>query len=216
MPKNNPQFIEYYENNEPKQTINKDLTNYTAQSSVVKHMIDYLNEQNKEIKKEEIEEEGSLDFCYLKTDGPNQYIIQMAKQLGGKWIADKGLWQFNSIVKDQVEEINRIVKSEKLIVEVTALKHINLSLKPFYFMGYQLFYIVESKDKEKSLSINRDIQFITPNKPNLIQTNKTEHVFIPQHSAFRIKVPSLLFDKTLDKVNPYELHVNIIEENNTL
>lgn len=212
-------FIEDYENNESTQNVSNDLINYTANSAVIEQMMNFFNDKNHEQKvsidsnePSSVIEEPNGSTCLLKTSGPNMHIIAWARRIGGRWNGDKGAWEFNTIVKDQALEMSKILNSEPLIVEVTAIKDLLLDYKPFYFMGYSMFFIPKENNGKQKLNINKDFHFITISKPKLIQNEGKDMISIPKHSAFRIRVPNMLFDRVMATVNPYELHINIIKQ----
>ncbi len=141
-------------------------------------------------------EQGSIDICTLNTGRHNQAVYRECLRLGGKWEPILGEWVFSASLQEKVNDLQQVIQSEVVTVEVTFKETVSEPEKNLTLFGFELI---------KGLNID-----FTPILHKGIQVKKGDISFVVGHASksiaragtvVRLSVPKLMLDNDKYKEN---------------
>lgn len=86
----------------------------------------------------------------LKHDKYNRLLVEQCKNLGGRWDAEEKAWVFSAIVADKVEELDYLINTDIVNIEITAKEDRWGEKGAVHFCGYRIA-IAQSRDSGATL-----------------------------------------------------------------
>ncbi|MFW7525946.1 hypothetical protein ACODM8_17650 [Vibrio ostreicida] len=85
-----------------------------------------------------IEQQSSIDICTLSSGKKNQFIYKKCLRLGGKWETILGQWVFSSSVESKVRELESIIQSDTLYLQITFKETVTVFDQVLTLFGYPI------------------------------------------------------------------------------
>lgn len=68
----------------------------------------------------------------------NDQLVASCRALGGRWDAQASAWVFNSLVEQEVDELDRLYNEDLVAIDIEALDDIYSSASSVTFLGYTI------------------------------------------------------------------------------
>lgn len=121
----------------------------------------------------------------------NQFLVDACRRLGGRWDASAKAWVFTSLVENEVEELDELYNSKKIVIEITALEDCYSCTAPLTFCGYT---IATATGRDSGAVLAENIACLNGDiKSSGSMKNWSTRAI--EGSIFRLQIPCLVLEK---------------------
>jgi hypothetical protein len=136
----------------------------------------------------------------------NKYLIKRCKDLGGRWCSDSESWFFSEIVEKEVEELDEVFNSDKVVVEITATDDCYADTGPLKFRG---IILASARGRDSGAKLGDEIAAVSGG----VGSGGSMKNWITrayEDTVFRFEIPKKVLEideKELDKGNWKKIEV---------
>ena len=141
--------------------------------------------------------EGKIEnekLVMLQHDTYNIHLVKACKNLGGRWDAEAKAWAFPHFVENEVDELDYIYNSQKVVVTLTASDSCSDLCSPISFCGYTIA-TAWGRDTGAKLADNVSLLKGDARSGGSMKNWTTRLI---EGSIVKIEVPILVLEKFID------------------
>tara|TARA_R110000796_G_scaffold65782_2_gene151792 strand:- start:6552 stop:7238 length:687 start_codon:yes stop_codon:yes gene_type:complete len=141
-------------------------------------------------------QKSSAGVVTLKADY-NAHLVKKCRNLGGRWCCDTKSWVFLTLVGQEVEELDVIYNSDKIVVEITASHDCYAHLSDLTFKGIT---IATATSRDSGAQLGNGIALLR-GKIRSGGSNANWNSQADDDSVFRLEIPEKVFEMKVFEIN---------------